>query len=117
MDNKKIIVFLIIFLIASFLYLAYIEQNRRGEENFWVLYFADPKNDSLNFIIENHSDNNNFHWEILADKDKIKEGDIKIAKNSTWELNSQVTDYSDKKITIVVSDGDNKKEIYKNIDR
>ncbi len=113
MNNKIIIAFLIIFLIASFLYLAYIEQSRRGEENFWVLYFADPKSDNLNFIIENHSDKNNFHWEVLADKEKIKEGDENIAEGSTWKRGFQVADIDGKKITIIVLDGENKKEIYK----
>ncbi len=117
MNNKIIIVFLIIFLAASFLYLAYIEQSRRGEGSFWSLYFADPKSDNLNFTIENHSNKNNFHWEVLADKDKIKEGDIKIAKGSAWESSFQVADIDGKKIAIIVSDGDNKKEIYKNINR
>ncbi len=113
MNNKIIITFLIIFLTASFLYLAYIEQGRRGEENFWVLSFADPKGVNLDFVIENHSNDNNFHWEILADKEKIKEGNVKITKNSAWESGFQEASYGDKKITIVVSDGDNKKEIYK----
>lgn len=113
MSSKIIISLLIIFLIASFLYLAYIEQNQRGEGNFWVLYFADPKSGNLNFVIENHSDKNNFHWEVLADKEKINEGDENIAEGSTWKRGFQVADTDGKKITIIVSDGENEKEIYK----
>lgn len=114
MNNKVIIIFLVIFFIASFFYLAYIEQNRRGEENFWALYFSDPKSGGLDFAIENYGNEMNFHWEILADKEKIKEGNIKIAKNSTWESGFQVDNYGDKKISVVVLDGESKKEVYKN---
>lgn len=117
MDSKKITVFLIIFLVASFLYLAYIEQGRRGEENFWVLYFADPKSDNFNFVIENHSDKNNFHWEVLADKNKINEGNIVVSKGTKENVNLSGSGEENKKITIIVSDGENEKEIYKNIGR
>lgn len=117
MNNKKIFAFLIIFLIASFFYLAYIEQKQQDsdyQKNWWVLYFEDPKSDNLNFVIENHGDKNNFHWEVFKDKEKIEEGDIKIAKSSTWKSGFQAADYDNKKISIIVSNGENKKEIYKN---
>ncbi len=114
MSNKIIISTIIIFLVASFAYLSYTERMQNNydvDKNWWVIYFAEPKGDNLDFIIENHSDKNNFHWEILADKDKIKEGDIKIA--NTWKPGFQAADYGNKKITVTVSDDENKKEIYK----
>lgn len=117
MDNKKIIIFLIIFLIASLFYLAYIEQSRRGEGNFWVLYFADPKGDNLSFVIDNYSDKNNFHWEVLIDKNKVTEKDAVISKGNKKIIDLVELKIENKKITIIVSDGENKKEIYKNINR
>lgn len=114
MNNKIIITFLIIFLIASFFCLAYAEQNQYKESDFWALYFSDPKDSNLNFIIENYGDKTNFHWEILADKDKIDEGNITIFKGNKEIINLSELGDENKKITIIVSDGDKKKEIYKN---
>jgi hypothetical protein len=114
LSNKIIIPALIIFLIISFFYLAYTEQYQRNSGDWWALYFENPKSDNLNFVIENHSGKTNFHWEVSADKEKIKEGGISVAKGSTWKSGFQVTGNNDKKITIEVLNGDEKKEIYKN---
>jgi hypothetical protein len=113
--NKKIIIILVIFLIISFFYLAYVEKKQAdlNNKNFWVLYFSDPKSDNLDFVIENHSHNTNFHWEVLADENKINSGDITIVKGSTWKSNFQVADINNKKITISVLSDNEKKELYK----
>jgi len=115
MSNKIIIISLIIFLIVSFFYLAYIEQNQQEKENFWVVYFANPQDNNLDFIIENHSlsVSNNFHWEVLANKEKIKEGQVEINPNNLWRSSFSADNYDNKKITILVSDGNQQKEIYK----
>jgi hypothetical protein len=81
------------------------------------LYFENPKNDNLYFVIENHSDNTNFHWEVLADNNKVKEDNIIISKGSTWKSDFQALESNNKKITIAVSSGDEKKEIYKNFEK
>lgn len=89
------------------------------KKDWWVAYFENPADNSLNFTIENHSDKNNFHWEISADNQKINEGNIDIQKGSawtsTWTFDVQVDNYSGKKVMIRVSDGENKKEIYKTL--
>lgn len=103
-------------LIISFFLLSYIGEKQADpdNQNFWVLYFSDPKSENFNFVIENHSDKTDFHWEALADGNKINEGNENIAKGSTWKPRFQVPESDNKKITIVVSSGDVKKEIYKN---
>lgn len=116
MNNKKIFAFLIIFLIASFFYLAYIEQKQQDldyQKNWWTLYFEDPKIDNLNFVIENHSDNDNFHWEVFKDKEKIEENDIGISKGrkASVDLSAIISDKG--KMAIIVSGNNEKKEIYK----
>lgn len=117
MNSKTIVIFTVIFFLASALFLAYTE-DRQSDENFqkdwWVLSFNDPKSADINFFIENHSNKSSFHWEILANKEKIQEGDIKIAKGSTWTSDVQVDNLSGK-ITIIVSDSKDKKEIYKKL--
>lgn len=111
--SNRIIISLIIFLIISFFYLAYTEQSQRNSGDWWALYFENPKSDNLDFVIENHSDKTNFHWEILADKEAIKNDDIKIMKSDKKSINITDLNDSNKKITILVSNGDGKKEIYK----
>ena len=117
MRNKLIIATFVGCLIASFAFLAYTEQNNEKIErqNLWFLYFVDLKASTLDFSVENHTANTHFHWEILADKTKIQEGDFVVNKNETTTINvSPLFDSKDKKITIRVTAQDNSvKEIYK----
>ena len=120
MNQKKIILFLILFLIISFSYLAYVEKkqaNLNYQKNWWVLSFDNPKDNTLNFSIENHSSKTNFHWEVLAEQDKIKEGDASIVKGATKNINLSeinIKDFENKKISVKVSADNEMKEIYKN---
>ncbi len=119
MKNKLIILTTILFFILSASSLAWIEKKQSDEnegKNWWALYFAEPKSDSLNFVIENHSNENNFHWEISHGGNKIKEGNTTIEKGSALQLNSHLNIAPEnKKIIIQVTSGDKKKEIYKNL--
>lgn len=122
--QKKIIIFITILFIASSFWLFYQSDKQTNPDlnkNWWAVYFVDPKSDNLNFIIENHSDKNDFHWEILADKNKVKEDNIKIEKGAQSELNSDSElssdEFKNKKITVDISSGDEKKEIYKNFNK
>jgi hypothetical protein len=114
LNNKTIISALIIFLAISFFYLAYTEQKQLNSGDWWALYFENPKSDNLNFVIENHSDKTNFHWEIMAEKEKMKEGNVNITKGDKKSIDISDLNISNKKITVLVSSGDEKKEIYKN---
>jgi hypothetical protein len=119
MQQRKIIIFIIILFIASSVWL--FHQNAKLTDPntgsaWWVLSFANPKNDSLDFTIENHSDSKSFHWEILSNDQILKEGDAKIEKGNmsniqTSTLPSQISG----RIIIQVDSGSEKKEIYKNL--
>jgi len=113
---KKIISSLIIPLVLSFLFLAYTETRQQSpdSQNWWVVYFSNPKDESLNFVIENNSDKNNFHYTISLDKDLIKEADIEINKGIRKKIPVTIENSEGKKITIRVSVGADIKEIYKN---
>lgn len=115
-DQRIIIASLAFFLLASFIFLACAERRQHNydhQKNWWILYFENPKDSSLDFIIENHSDKNNFHWEVLVDDVSIDEENINIPKG---EKEIVVTDeIKDKKVIIRVSDGKDKKEIYKTL--
>lgn len=120
MSNKKIIFVIIFLFLISAVYLSWIEKKQADfnlNKNWWSLSFDNPKSSDLSFTIENHSDESNFHWEILADKEKIQEGDIEILKGSTWTLDVQgdmpETNGDNKKATISATNGNDKKNIYK----
>src|SRR4030067_123801 len=89
MQQKKIIIFVASLFILSSAYLFWTSQKINDpnyKKDYWSLYFSDPKSNNSNFVIENHSAKNDFHWEVLADSEKIKEGDVKIEKGSNSRL-------------------------------
>lgn len=117
MSNKIIIFATLIFAFTSFTYLT-IQENKQANldsKNVWMVYFANPKDNSLDFTIENHTKNENFHWQILSGSDVSKEGDANISTGQTKSI--PVTIPTDaifgKKITISVTNNNAKKEIYK----
>ncbi len=118
MQNKIIIATFILLSIFSFSFLAYTEEKNKNidTQNIWFLYFNNPKDQSLNFSIENHTDNTKFHWEILANKNKIQEGMTAIKKGAIGKISpTGISDIANKKMLVRVTAGDNStKEIYKN---
>ena len=118
MSNKIIIFTTVAFLFVSFVFLSFVEmkQSNINSKNIWMIYFPDPKSSSLDFTIENHSQNKVFHWQILLDKIVATEGDstIQLGNTKTISVPKDNIDLSNKKITISVTDSNsNKKEIYK----
>lgn len=119
--QKKIILFIIILFILSSAYLLAIG-NKFNDLNFgknwWAVYFVSPKNNDWNFVIENHGEKNNFHWQVFDGETKVYESDSIIDKNDsrTLDINADIGKIENKKITVEVSTGENdKKEIYKNL--
>lgn len=117
MNSKLIITLTLVMLFASFVFLAAVERKNSdiNNHNVWMLYFTDPKSDSLDFAVENHSETSAFHWEIFSDKKKLTEGDISAEKGEIKKIPVSSENTKDKKITITVTNGENKKEIYKNL--
>jgi hypothetical protein len=118
MYNKIIIFTTIAFLVASFTFLSIIESKQADLKSkaIWMLYFANPKDSSLDFTIENYLQNPSFHWEAYSNKTKIQEGDIAVDNGKTKTISLTIADIKNKRIIISVTDGNgNKKEIYKNL--
>lgn len=117
MNNKTIIFSTIGFLLVSFIFLAFTERRQQdpNSQNWWAIYFENPKNNSLNFVIENHSSNESFQWEIAADKDSVTKGIVNIKKGDKKTIPVSSNSITNKKITITVTSGNSKKEIYKNL--
>lgn len=117
--QKKIIVAFIVLFIASSFWLFYQNDKQRDLNSggdWWAVHFVNPKDSSFDFAIENHSAKFNFHWEILADGNKIQEGDINVPKGETG--NSMFQDMNpdnlgNKKISVKVTSDNDTKEIYK----
>ncbi len=116
MSNKIIIYATLTFLLVSFVFLSAVEMKQAdpNTKNIWMLYFIDPKSASLDFMIDNHSAQTDFHFEILADKTRVGEGDISIPNGATKTVPITISDSANKKIVIDVTAGNAKKEIYKN---
>ncbi len=120
MNNKIIIFATCFFLLVSFVFLSITERKQSdiNTKETWSLYFENPKDKNLDFIIENHSSQENFHWEIFSDKEKIKTGDEKIETGKTKKIPLSMIQSAGKKIIISVTSGnERKKEIYKIITR
>jgi len=118
MNNRIIILTTIVFFLISGIFLSAVERKQAdlNSKNIWMLYFADPKSDSLDFTLENHSKSLNFHWTVLSDKTTLREGDITISNGQTKTIPLSIADTQNKKITVSVTDANNnKKEIYKNL--
>jgi hypothetical protein len=115
MNNKIIVISTLSFLFVSFVFLSFIEQKKQdiNSQDWWVLYFKDPKSTLLDFTIENHSNANSFRWEIMADGAEAKNGNITIEKGQQKTIPVSATGIENKKITITVKSTENKKEIYK----
>lgn len=69
--------------LTSFLFLSIAENRQHRIKNGWFLYFENPKNDSMSFVIENYSDDKDFSWSLIVDGKKIKMENIKILKNDS----------------------------------
>ena len=116
-NTRFIIISLIGCFLFSFFFLAYSEKKTENidAQNFWFLSFSDPKNSLLSFNVENHTANDEFHWELLADKNKLQDGDLKVEKGKTvTTFIPEVADVLGKRISIKVTAKDNStKDIYK----
>jgi len=113
MEGKKIIISIIVLLFLSTSFLIYRAQHM-PEPKWWSIYFSNAKDQSLNFSIENHTNRNDFHWQVLDGKNKLNEGDVKIKKDEIRNVIIENISLGQKKVLIEVSSGDEKREIYKN---
>lgn len=118
LGEKFIILALFGMMLLSFVFLSAVESKNANlnNNNVWMLYFTDPKSDSLDFTIENHSKNSDFRYEILIDKKVVIDSKLSVplGETKTVPIPKETLDLSNRKITIIVTAGDNKKEIYKN---
>lgn len=113
MNQRNIIISLIVLLITSFSFLAYTENNQHTMNDKWFIYFENPQDNSLNFIIENTSDENSFLWSVSADSKELKNGEIEVLKNTYKTVRIERIP-SGNNFTVQITQNEESKEIYKN---
>jgi hypothetical protein len=118
-NSKKILFSLALFFIGCLSYLAYIEKQQQDYnygKSWWTIYFINPQEKELSFVIENHSSQKNFHWEILAGKDRLSQGDVTAALGEKKTINVQAPqNIANQQVIIKISTPKDSKEIYKNL--
>ncbi len=103
-------------MLISFFYLTLIEKNQRDldlNKNWWAVYFEDAKSNSLDFTIENHSNESFFKWEIYLEKSKTYEGSSELLKGEKKTIPISTSNLSEKKVTVKVFTTEKTQEIYK----
>ena len=117
MQQKKIITFLIVLFVLASAWLSF-ESYKFVDPNvgkdWWVVNFTQPTGNSLDFAIENHLNQNNFHWKLLENNQTIKEGDVTIEKGASENI-APDGNFANGKLVIDVTAGLDKREIYKNL--
>lgn len=85
----------------------------RGQ-GWWTLSFVAPQDpENLSFTIENHGDQTEFRYEIVADKKTLAEESFTVTKGQSVTITPDVSAQSDTRTSIIVADGKEKKEIYR----
>lgn len=115
-NKNLLVIFLSFCMLISMVYLSYTEVHQRDlnqNKDWWVAYFENSKDNSLDFYIENHGNLNNFTWEVYLEKNKIFEQTVTIPKGNSKKLVVSSNDLDNKKVIVKISDGLKNKELYK----
>lgn len=116
MSHKHILYSLIVLLILCFTCLAYIEKvakDSNDNKNWWALSFKNPQDTSLDFTIENHSDETDFTYEITQPEKEKLERTVHVFKGDIKEISVSASAPEGRtRITVWTRDTD-KKEINK----
>jgi len=90
MPSKIIIIAIVVLLIASFATLFVIEAKNHDYDykKAWsVVYFENPRDESLDFAIENHEgESANYAYQIFSNDAKLIEGNIDIKAGATQKI-------------------------------
>lgn len=111
MNQKHIILSLAIFFVISTLYLAYTEKSQHNLEGQWFIYFQNPKDQSLDFSIENHSKKSQFEWKLICGENTLRKEYIEVHTNDIEQI--EISEPCDQKSSIQVSCEKDTLELYK----
>ncbi len=114
-ENFLILIFCALFFVSAVFLFTQNERELDPDTNkdWWVLSFAAPeKEGDLAFTVENHSDTTVFRYTLMADKRIVVEEPFELPSGKTTTITPTVLP-TGKRISIIVTDGTEKKEIYR----
>lgn len=83
-------------------------------KNWWTLAFASPENsESLSFIVENHSTETTFLYEITVDKTLAAKESFVVKRGEKMTITPSLAAKEGGRTKITVTLGKEKKEIYR----
>jgi hypothetical protein len=121
MSSKIIIIAVAVLLIASFAALFVIETKNHDYDykKAWsVVYFENPRDDSLDFAIENHEGADaKYGYQIFSNENKLIEGEIDVKAGATQKISPvlQSEKIQGTRVTIDVKYKDTDYKIYKDL--
>ncbi len=117
MSQRFLILTFITLFVASALFLFWQNERELDPEqgkNWWTLSFALPSNqESLDFTVENHSDNTKFRYSIIADDETFAEATFEVPRGGKITITPSVLIQPDTRTRVIVTAMDQKKEIYR----
>jgi hypothetical protein len=117
MAQKSLLILFIIFFATSALFLFW--QNDRELDpdqgkNWWTLSLTSPEQEaSLGFVIENHSNQTNFQYEIFVGRDMILQDTLVAKSGEKTSVTPPSIAKQTERVKITVTAGNEKKEIYR----
>jgi len=122
MPSKIIIITILALLLIGFSILFIIEARNHNYDykKDWVaVYFENPRDNSLDFAIENHEGEKiTYDYKILVNDDKTAESEVEIEKGVKQKISPTLDiniSNGTKNIMIIVNNKDTEFKIYKNI--
>jgi hypothetical protein len=121
MSSKIIIIATVILLILSFSILFVIEAKNHSydyKKSWSVAYFENPRDNSLDFVIENHQgEKAKYGYKILIGSDKVIDDNVEIEAAAKQKISPIISgDKSNNgRVTIVVGYKDAEYKIYKDL--
>ncbi len=122
MSSKIIIITTLALLLVGFSVLFIVEARNHNfdyKKDWVAVYFENPRDNSLDFTIENHQGGKaTYGYKIFIDEAKTIESEIEIEKGAKQKISPALDKNKlngTEKITIVVSNKDAEYKIYKNI--
>lgn len=121
MSSKIIIIATLILLIIAFSILFVIEAKNQDfdyKKSWSVVYFENPRDNSLNFAVENHlGKKTEYDYSVLVDEKAVAEGSIEIEAGGTQEVVPllELEKNTSARVEIDVTGDDQKYRIYKDI--
>ena len=117
MAQRSLILIFIVLFVASAFFLFWKNERELDPDqgkSWWTLAFAAPeKPENLSFVIENHSDQTNFQYEITDDKTPVAKDTFIVKRGETMIITPSLTAKADVRTKITVTLGTEKKEIYR----